>query len=150
MNHKQLRDCVIKPALLAIGYYSEAAEDLVFGTACVESVCGEYLRQVPNGPALGIFQMELATYYDIQKNYLNYRPELKAKVMSLYCEGMTPQQNLTCNLMFAAAMCRIHYLRQPIAIPSDLYEIAMLWKNHYNTKNGKGTPDHFIKAYRGK
>lgn len=148
MNHRQLRNLVIKPALKSIGCYSPSAESLVFGTACVESNCGEWLRQNPNGPALGIFQMEMKTYNDIMKNYLNYRPDLKAKVLALFCEGMTAEENLICNLMFAAAMCRVHYLRFPAVIPSTIEGQAEHWKTFYNTVKGKGTPKKFIEAYR--
>lgn len=150
MNPKQLRELIIRPALKALNLYSTESEDLVFGTACVESKCGEYLQQIPSGPALGIFQMEIDTYNDIMKNYLSFRPSLKAKLMALYCEGITAEQNLIGNLMFAAAMCRIHYLRQPQAIPQDFEEQAQFWKDHYNTKSGKGTVQHYLEAYRGK
>lgn len=147
MKATQLKELIIKPALNKIDLYSKEALELVFGTACVESCAGEYIRQFPAGPALGIFQMELATYNDLFKNYLNNRPGLKAKVMTLYCPGMTVEENLTTNLIFAAAMCRIHYLRASAPIPGDLSGWAAYWKKYYNTKYGKGTPEKFIKAY---
>lgn len=40
MNAKQLRTEIIRPALVAVGLYSKPAEDIVFGTACVESNMG--------------------------------------------------------------------------------------------------------------
>lgn len=147
MNAAQLRDLVIKPALEKIDLYSPEAVALVLGTACVESQCGEYLQQVPAGPALGIFQIEMATYEDLIKNYLDFRPECKAKVMALYCEGMNAKQNLTCNLLFQAAVCRLIYFRVSEKIPNDLVGIANYWKKYYNTSKGKGTPEKFIKAY---
>lgn len=147
MKAIQLKDLVIHPALEKVELYSPEAVALVLGTACVESQCGEFLRQYPNGPALGIFQIEPATYEDLMKNYLDFRPELKAKVMALYCEGLNIEQNLTCNLMFQAAVCRLIYLRVSEKIPNNLAGMANYWKKYYNTSKGKGTPEKFIEAY---
>lgn len=148
MKAIQLKDLVIQPALEKVELYSPEAVALVLGTACVESQCGEFLRQYPNGPALGIFQIEPATYEDLMKNYLDFRPELKAKVMSLYCEGLNIEQNLTCNLMFQAAVCRLIYLRVSEKIPNNLAGMANYWKKYYNTSKGKGTPEKFIEAFK--
>lgn len=45
MKAVQLKDLVIQPALEKIELYSPEAVALVLGTACVESQCGEFLRQ---------------------------------------------------------------------------------------------------------
>lgn len=148
MNAKQLRTEIIRPALVAVGLYSKPAEDLVFGTACVESNCGEYLRQI-NGPALGFFQMEPATHDDIYKNFLKYKPDLKARVMKLSAPGLSAAENLKSNLMYAAAMCRIHYLRVSQPIPEDLQGQAEYWKKYYNTAKGKGSVEKYLDAYQG-
>lgn len=148
MNAKQLRTEIIRPALVAVGLYSKPAEDLVFGTACVESNCGEYLRQI-NGPALGVFQMEPATHDDIYKNFLKYKQDLKARVMKLSAPGLSAAENLKSNLMYAAAMCRIHYLRVSQPIPEDLQGQAEYWKKYYNTAKGKGSVEKYLDAYQG-
>ena len=62
MKATQLREQVIAPALAKIDLFSPEAVALVLGTACVESQCGEYIKQMGKGPALGIFQIEPATY----------------------------------------------------------------------------------------
>lgn len=82
MNKKQLRD-LIKRVLVALDLHSESAENLLIGTAAQESALGEYIRQLGNGPALGIFQMEPATFKDIVQNYLQYKPELAKLIMSV-------------------------------------------------------------------
>lgn len=148
MNAKQLRSEIIRPALVAVGLYSKPAENLVFGTACVESQCGEYICQL-NGPAVGIFQMEPATHDDIYKNFLKYKPELKAKVMKLFAPGLSVAENLKSNLMYAAAMCRIHYLRVSQPIPEDLQSQAEYWKKYYNTAKGRGSVKKYLDAYQG-
>ena len=113
MNAKQLRELIIRPTLHALGMWSKPAEDLMLGTACQESHCGEYIRQLGcSGTigAFGVWQMEIATARDIYDNYLRYRPELKAAVERLRGAGQSIQDALISNLAYACALARIKYL----------------------------------------
>ena len=147
MNAKQLRELIIRPTLHALGMWSKPAEDLMLGTACQESHCGEYIRQLGcSGTigAFGIWQMEIATARDIYDNYLRYRPELKAAVEHLRGAGQSIQDALISNLAYACALARIKYRRDPAAIPTDLRGQAEMWKRVYNTATGKGTVDEYM------
>ena len=75
---KQFRANIIEPALTVLELDSVAAQELLLGTAVQESRI-TYLRQLGNGPALGLFQMEPATHNDIWDNFLEYKPELAKK-----------------------------------------------------------------------
>ena len=79
LNIQQFRANIVRPTLEAIGAHSRAAEDLVLGTALQESNL-HYLRQLNEGPARGVYQMEPATYDDIWENYLAFRAELSTRV----------------------------------------------------------------------
>jgi hypothetical protein len=143
----QVRESIIKPALTVVDGYSLAADELVLGTALQESKL-QYIRQLGNGPALGIFQMEPATHEDIWKNFLKFRPELAEKVRSLAAPTTAdhPSANeLIGNLWYAAAMCRIHYMRVPDALPKagDIPGMAAYWKEFYNTFEGSGAEEEF-------
>jgi hypothetical protein len=50
------------------------------------------------------------------------------------------------NDRYAAAMCRIRYLRVPAPLPApdDIQAMANYWKEHYNTPLGAGTPEEFL------
>lgn len=146
MKFEQVKNYVIKPALNALGLYTKDREELLLGTCCVESRCGQYLQQI-NGPALGIFQMEMPTHDDIYCNFLKYQPELKNKIAKLYCPGLSPEDNLRCNLVYAAAMAALHYFRFAEPIPSTLTGRAEYWKKYYNTKKGKGSIDDYLEAF---
>ncbi|QNT79169.1 hypothetical protein [Entomobacter blattae] len=74
----QLKHAIITPALATLGLASEAAINLVTGTALAESHA-RYVKQI-NDPALGLWQMEPATHKDIWQNYLHYKPDLVAKL----------------------------------------------------------------------
>lgn len=135
---------VIRPVLKDLDLWSEEAERLVLGTACQESECGRWLHQRGGGPALGIYQMEPATHNDIWQNFLLHRPELRDRVNALASAGVSERLNLEGNLLYATAMCRVHYLRVPEAIPPDLGRQAVYWKRYYNTEQGAGSVADYI------
>lgn len=117
--------------------------DLLVGTACVESECGKYIKQV-NGPACGIFQMEPVTANDIYENYIKYKENYKTIYDILFNKYFTIEQNLMYNLAFSIFMCRMHYMRIKEKIPETFDEQAKYWKKYYNTKLGKGTEQDYI------
>lgn len=142
LDIEQFRDLVIAPTLASIGLYSKSAERLLLATAVIESNL-TYIKQVGGGPALGLFQMEPATERDIWDNYLKYKKDLAEKVESLrfHIDG-----ELVGNMYYAAAMCRVHYLRvkAPLPQPEDQAGMAKYWKKYYNTHLGAGTEKKFI------
>lgn len=151
MDASHLREHVVRPALRALDLYSQAAENLVMGTAAQESHL-EYLVQLGNGPARGIFQMEPATHDDIWKHWLGYQPELANALRKAIAttEGQPPAGRMVWDLRYAAMMCRIHYRRVPSPLPDehDVHALAAYWKEHYNTHLGAGTVQEFVDNYR--
>ena len=160
MNAKQLRIMIVKvltylsPELPS----SSAAVELLMLTACTESACGHYTRQV-NGPALGIFQMEPRTEKCIFKNYLSNKP-FYPKILNLMYRDNTYNlmPDLEFNMAYAIAMTRVYYFRVPKALPEVNYfdrqitypsvqRLAQYWKQYYNTPKGKGTVEKAIKDY---
>jgi len=149
-NH--LRKHVIRPALECLSpqiQYSPVAENLLMGTASQESNL-IYLKQLGGGPAVGLFQMEPATYEDIWEHYLNRKANLAAKLLSMCPDQKVPDASyMAGNLFFAAAMCRVHYYRKPDPLPkNDPFSLGQYWKKFYNTVHGAGTVDEFIENYK--
>lgn len=154
LDPKQVTQYIVRPACFALEMYSQAAEVLVLGTGLVESRL-RYLDQLDAadkpGPAYGPWQMEEATFRDINDNYLRYQWRLKEKLHGL-CTHSPRITDLRWNLLYAAAMCRIHYRRVRAALPAadDANGLAAYWKTHYNTPLGKGTIEkalpHFQRA----
>lgn len=147
LNKSQLRNLVEK-TLIAIDLHSKDAVNLVLGTIAQESGGGEYLRQLYNGPAVGICQMEPATFDDHVENYLKYKPQLKEKIKKFTGINKFKVTYLEWNLAFSIAMCRVHYRRRPEPLPTTLQGYASYWKNYYNTYLGKGTEREFIYNYK--
>ena len=141
----QILFMVIRPALSKINLWSPSAEELVLGTAIVESGL-TYIRQWGDGPALGLWQVEPSTQNDLYTNFLHYRPELGSKLIELRATGLSLDENLATNLMYGAAVCRLCYYRKPDALPAagDIEGQAAFWKQHYNTPLGKGTVTKYV------
>lgn len=144
----QLRQFVVRPVLQALNAHSTAAENLLIGTAVQESRL-EYLHQLGNGPARGIYQMEPATRDDIWDNYLIYQPDLRGRIEAFVLTQQDRHDQLAWNLAYATAMCRAHYRRVKEALPNedDIDGLARYWKRYYNTEQGAGTTAEFRDKY---
>lgn len=154
INCNHLRHQIIRPVLKYLEPeipYSLAAENLLLGTCAQESQMGHYLVQLGDGPARGIFQMEPVTHDDIFENFLDYRAPLKEKISALSIRVFISEDgedDLIGNLYYTAAMARVHYYRQPAALPADnVYDLAAYWKKWYNTPLGRGLIEEYITNY---
>jgi len=138
---------IVRPALLSLDMPNPNAERLLMGTAAQESGF-VFTRQAGGGPALGYFQMEPNTHDDCWKNYIDFRPQLKAKVLGCIVPTAPPSAALMeTNPIYAAVMARVRYLRVPGAIPEDGLGIAKYWKDHYNTVLGAGSVQDFVTTW---
>ncbi len=151
LNPEQLRLYIIRTTLLHLDPvipYSMAAENLLMGTCAQESAMGKYRFQI-NGPAVGIFQMEPATHQDHYANYLKYLDDMINKLFDINPRaGIHGFQWVPDDHWYAAAMCRVHYYRVSDPLPEDNPEaLAQYWKKFYNTEQGKGTVEEFVKNY---
>jgi hypothetical protein len=149
INLEQLKGLVIEPTLKELGLYSKDASALILGTVVQESRA-EYIKQLGDGPALGLCQMEVATHDDIWANFLKYKKTLSGKISAMLPNGYNKSRHLVFNLAYSAAMCRVHYLRVPKKLPKFSNSEAMgeYWKKYYNTNLGKGEASEFIEKYK--
>lgn len=127
--------------------YSQDAAELILGTGAHESMGWIHRKQMGNGPALGYWQMEPATFRDIITHYLRYHKNIEDKIKQICHVTILNPIDLINNDRLAICMCRVHYLRQKGAIPIDLNGWAQYWKQHYNTPLGKGTEEEFVSNY---
>ncbi len=149
IDKHQLSELVTE-TLKEMDLYAVAARNLVLGTIAQESASGRYLKQLGNGPAKGIVQMEPFTHDDYWNNFIGYREKIGDYLLSITStrtENRPDASELTWNLKYAIAMCRVFYLRKPGALPKDLKGMAAYWKKHYNTHLGAGTVEEFELNY---
>jgi hypothetical protein len=146
MTPNKFVNTIIRPANEALGLGSFEAEQIMLGTALQESNLQNV--QQHNGPALGYFQDEPIDHNDLWKNYLKYHKVLGEKLMSLL--PPTVGQDWHCLIMYplyAAGVCRLHYLRAPGAIPLDLIGQANYYKAYYNTAGGAATIQEYVNKW---
>ncbi|MEH6477643.1 MAG: hypothetical protein V7727_18270 [Sneathiella sp.] len=129
---------VIAPVLTGLDLWDPAAEKLVLGTALVESGLRRS-RQMGGGPARGIFQMEPATFKDIERYLLKPgKLDLRARAAKNCIGDPFDFGELAGNDFLAAAFCRLKYLPDPHPLPDpdDIEGLAAYWKRTYNSPLG--------------
>lgn len=156
INPDDLRESVIRPTLSVLAQFdrrmnTDAAVELLMGTAAQESLLGYHLTQI-EGPALGIYQIEPDTHDSIWEHYLAYRPDLASIVRGLASQhAFDSKENrdneLITNLAYATAIARLVYWPKSDPIPSDTEGQGEYYKNHYNTELGDGTAEEFVNSY---
>jgi hypothetical protein len=149
MNAQQLLDYIIKPTLeyMSGNYNSKNAQMLLLATAAIESKCGYYIKQI-NGPALGIWQMEPETRYDIWVNCDALQKDRFRTSIDMLgsCPGA---DELVASPIYACAMARLKYSMDTAPLPfyGDIYAIYEYYKRIYNTPLGASTFEKFKAAW---
>lgn len=145
---REVLHTVIIPALNIIKYSGRAAHELVLGTGIQES--GLIYRKQIRGPARGLFQMEPLTFDDLWRRFVLPNGKLLENMNRLLGGHLPIPKTLETNDRFAAAMCRVFYLRvaEPLPKAGDVENQARYWKQHYNTFLGKGKPEQYIQKWK--
>lgn len=149
LNPLHVRDYIVRPTLTLLALPSSSvAERLILGTAAQESRF-RHLHQLGTGPALGLWQMEPATFNDLWNRFVIQHP-MGREVQAFTVPHTPPLDQLVWNLRFACAMCRVHYFMRPFTMPTSTSPetLARVWKEHYNTRLGAGKPEEFVKNYK--
>lgn len=138
---------LVEDTLKQLGKYSPDAVNLILGTIAHESAYGKHRRQLGNGPALGICQIEPNTFNDCVVNYLNFRPELKNKIREICEIEYFNPKDLEFNDKLSICIARVKYGRDSEPIPNTIEGYANYWKRVYNSEYGAGKPEEFIENY---
>jgi len=154
LNVKQFKSLVLDPTLKEAELYSSDASDLILGTLLAESNL-EHIKQIGGGPAVGLLQMEPATFDDIFYRYLNRTDKKELKhIVDMFLIPEHPSYTITrpfyqliTNLPFAVLMARIRYLMVPAPIPKTIEGQAAYWKQYYNTEEGAGTIEKYLRNW---
>jgi hypothetical protein len=118
IDRRQLENLIITPSLHAINMYSDSAKTLLLYTCATESNLGTFVKQQFGGPALGIYQMEPATYQDNWINNINQRETLRQSILkAINCMIKPEADQMIWDLRLATIMARVHYSRFSEPIP---------------------------------
>ena len=125
---------------------TKEASNLVFETGMAESGYRALEGYGSGNPAVSFWQIEPATIRDMWENYISYRKPLIEATYKLGLIEEKKEFSIFSNIALASAFCRIHYRRQPGAIPKTMEGRAKYWKKFYNTELGRGTIKHYVEA----
>lgn len=153
MNPQILHDYIIFPTLQQLGgsYQSQAARQLILATSAQESRCGDYLKQMGNGPALGLYQMEPATANDLIDGWL--KPTKRWDTVKQFASQAGMDQpyliSMVGELFYATAMARMKYFRAsgPLPAYNDFEGMWAYYKKWWNSTLGAATKDQFKAAW---
>lgn len=156
INVEHFRLHVVRPALARLGaspggyqLWSQAAENLLIGTALVESRL-RHLYQLPSGPARGLYQIEPTTHDDLYHNTLRFNTKLGASLNKLAVPFQIPLvDQLITNLEYATGVARLLYWRitEPLPEAWDQKGLAGYWGDHYNTVADAEDEKKFVRLY---
>lgn len=118
-----------------------SAVELLVMIAAHESGLFKHVQQI-DGPALGIFQMEPATYSEVHR-YMTRRSDRFSAIKRSSAERMV------IDMRYAVAMARIYLMRFPEEFPcaTDIAGLAQYAKKYWNTEKGKATALDYKEAY---
>ena len=154
LNPDHFRRFIIVPALSTLpeAMRTTAAVELLLGTALKESglsLLKQGLRTVTDGRgrALGLYQMEPATYLD-HLRWLRTQPALGALI---FPHGPRPATDMQGDLYLATHLARIHYWwRGKEALPEvdDIEGMARYWGKYWQTQSIPAQMESFVSLYR--
>lgn len=121
---------------------------LVLETMQIESNC-THVTQLSGGPALGLIQMEPATYRDLT-TFLKRHPSVHKQILSFYDNKSTLEENLAHNVPFQIALVLGQYWRRCGNLLSSFVESPesrwTVYKLVYNSVLGASDRARYIAA----
>lgn len=123
--------------------------NLIFETLIAETKAGQfsYAKAAKNYKNYGIAQMRLDNAEFLKRYIKNKSKHDYAILMHLRNNSKSEEWNLMHNVRYSVALCLIHYYQRDKNISKKahcLEQRAKIWKKHYNTIKGKGTPEKYI------
>ncbi len=148
LDVNQFREVIVLPALHGLQLYTKELAELLVFTCAVESAGGTYIKQI-HGPAVGIFQIEPAVFTELWVNCIIRNPSyINLLTMNFHVHQMPKPDELMTDLKLSAAICGLYYKWKKVnPLQMDAEYLWGLYKEFYNTKNGKAEHETSLKAY---
>ena len=123
--------------------------NLVFETLIAETKAGQFsfTKAAKKYKNYGIAQMKLTNAEFLKRYIKNVSKHDYRILMNLRNNDKSEEWNLMNNIRYSVALCLIHYYQRDKNISKKahcLEQRAKIWKKHYNTIKGKGTPEKYI------
>lgn len=120
----------------------QTAVHMIIETAVAETGLGKIEDKTPLSAGMGITQFDKIPFSDIRDRSIKLRPIiLKELGVDI---SIVEWNELKYNLFLSLLFTRLLYWLKGDPIPQTIEQRAAYWKLHYNTKLGKGTPEHYL------
>ena len=144
VNQQHLEDCAeVVCNCLGHGKNHKAIE-LLLETAGAETNKG-MIRDASAYAGMGITQIDELPFEDIKVRARAKDTDKIKKELGIDMK-FVEWEHLRYNPFLCILFTRLKYKKVVDPIPNTLEERAGYWKEYYNTKAGKGTTEHYIKA----
>lgn len=146
---EELRQYVIEPTLTKLGCHSQAAENLLLGTAAAQSGLGFHLQE---RGGIGLYGLDPEAHRNVWDCFLAFDADLASQVRGFASQHeflKAPDIELATNLSYATAIAWMRYLQAGIKLPAadDVIGLARCWLQVFGAANSQGIAD-FIDAYQ--
>lgn len=121
------------------------AKEMIIETAVAETGLGA-IEDKTIGAGMGITQFDDKPFQDIRDRNQKLRPKI-LKELGIDI-NLVEWDDLRYNQFLALLFTRLLYWLKGDPIPATIEERAKYWKLHYNTVQGKGTPEHYLEMNR--
>ena len=124
----------------------DLAVPLLVETCAAETLLGTARDGTIYGAGTGVAQVDSGTFVWLRKKYGDASHPIAQAIYKetnikldrvQYCE-------LEYSPLLALIFARLRYLVVPAGIPETIEGRAEYWKEHYNTVEGKGTPEEYL------
>ncbi len=154
---QELRHYVIRPTLQHLAEWSQAAENLLLGTAVQESEGGFHLKQ-KRCRGVGIYQITPNQHRAVWDQFLAHQPDLASCVRGLASQQeflLHPDAELATNLAYATAIAWNIYKFEEAILPDseDVKGLARCWYHHFHQRPTGSCRDfekHYLEMTKNK
>ena len=121
------------------------AKEMIIETAIAETGLGQIEDKTVDA-GMGITQFDKLPFDDVKNRSMKLKEKIKKE---LHVDiSLVNWDDLRYNQFLALLFTRLHYWLKGDPIPATIEERAKYWKLHYNTVQGKGTPEHYLEMNR--
>ncbi len=125
----------------------ENAKKLLLETAMQETKLGAFRDPTEYCAGTGICQHDEMPFYDIVNRTRERHLDIIKNEFGIDMEKVKWRE-LENSPLLSFLACRLHYKLIPLSIPGTIDGRAAYWKKYYNTVDGKGTEEEYIRNAR--